>query len=473
MTKNDRSLGPHAALAQVWGLAGLGPESLRWAGIDGRDPVLPSTYRVGTAAAATIGATALAASELWLLRGGSRQDVHVNMDHAAAEFQSERLLRVDGRPARRSWDRVTGAYRCGDGRWVRIHAVFPHHRDGVLGLLECEHTKEAVAAALREWEAERFEAAAGDRGLIAAMMRSPAEWRVHPQGRTVAALPPIELERIGDAPPETLPSADRPLTGVRVLDLTRIIAGPVCGRALTAHGADVLRITAPHLPFVETLMMDNGRGKLSAHVDLRTRRGADTLRGLVRSAHVFIQGYRPRSMEKLGFGAEEVAAIRPGIVYVSLSAYGHRGPWRERRGYDSIVQTASGIGFEEGRAAGGEGPRLLPCRALDHASGFLMALGAIAGLVRRATEGGSWHVRVSLAQTGRWIESLGRTGHGLDLPAPTVPESCLETTGSGFGRLTAVRHSAQMSATPAAWARPSTPLGTHPPAWPEVRFQTS
>ena len=448
MIGDDRSLGPHAALAQLWGLVGLGPESLRWVAIDGRDPALPSTYRVGTAAVSTIAATALAASELWLLRGGSRQDVQVNMDHAAAEFRSERLLRVDGLPAHRSWDRVTGAYRCGDGRWARIHAIFPHHRDGVLRLLECEPTKEAVAAALRDWEAERFEAAGGERGLIAAMMRSPAEWRAHPQGSAVAELPPFELERIGDAPPETLPASDRPLTGVRVLDLTRIIAGPVCGRALAAHGADVLRITAPHLPFVETLVMDNGRGKLSAHVDLRTRRGADTLRGLVRSAHLFVQGYRPRSIAKLGFGAEEVAAMRPGIVYVSLSAYGYRGPWRERRGYDSIVQTASGIGFEEGRAAGSEGPRLLPCRALDHASGFLMALGAIAGLVRRATEGGSWHVRVSLAQTGRWIESLGRTGHGLDLPAPTVPESCLETTDSGFGRLTAVSHAAQMSADP-------------------------
>ena len=189
-----------------------------------------------------------------------------------------------------------------------------------------------MAAALRDWEAERFEAAGGERGLIAAMMRSPAEWRAHPQGRAVAELPPFELERIGDAPPETLPASDRPLTGVRVLDLTRIIAGPVCGRALAAHGADVLRITAPHLPFVETLVMDNGRGKLSAHADLRTRRGADTLRGLVRSAHVFVQGYRPGSMEKLGFGAEEVAAMRSGIVYVSLSAYGCRGPWRERRG---------------------------------------------------------------------------------------------------------------------------------------------
>jgi crotonobetainyl-CoA:carnitine CoA-transferase CaiB-like acyl-CoA transferase len=254
-----------------------------------------------------------------------------------------------------------------------------------------------------------------------------------------------------------------------VLDLTRIIAGPVCGRTLAAHGADVMRVTAPHLPSVAALVTDTGRGKLSTYIDLRAEDGRESLRKLIAGADIFVQGYRPGGIDRWGFSPEQVAAIRPGIIYVSLSAYGHVGPWSPRRGFDSLIQTASGINHAEAEACGREGPKALPCQALDHASGYFMAAAAMAALARRAEQGGSWHIRISLARTGRWIQSLGQIENGFDIADPTEADvrEFMEGSPSGFGQLTAVRHAARLDATPTYWARPSVPLGTHPPVWPD------
>ena len=218
----------------------------------------------------------------------------------------------------------------------------------------------------------------------------------------------MSIEQIGDAPPEALSAAARPLAGIRVLDLTRIIAGPVCGRALAVHGADVLLVGASHLPSLRPLVVDTGRGKLSAFIDLREARGREALAVLARDADIFAQGYRPGVIAALGFGPEEVAKIRPGIIFVSLCAYGHHGPWAPRRGFDSLVQTASGFNAAEAEAFGASEPKPLPGQALDHATGYLMAFAAMAALIHRAERGGSWHVRVSLAQTAHWLRRLGR-----------------------------------------------------------------
>ena len=227
--------------------------------------------------------------------------------------------------------------------------------------------------------------------------------------------------------------------------------------------------TSPHLPAVEQLVIDTGRGKLSTHVDLRDSAGRDTLASLLPSADVFVQGYRPGGLAELGFGPEDAAKIRPGIVYVSLSAYGHEGPWRGRRGFDSLVQTASGFNHAEAQAAGSDKPHPLPMQVLDHATGYFMAFGAMTALARRTREGGSWHVRVSLAQTGHWVRNLGRVENGLACPDPKLEDvrDLLEEGDSGFGRLTFVRHAARLSETPPHWSRPSVPLGTHRPEWPD------
>ena len=273
--------------------------------------MLPSSFAIGTAAQASIAASALAAAELWRLRTGRAQQRQRR--HARRRDRiSQRALHAARRlPREGVWDKIAGLYRSGDGRWVRLHTNFPHHRDGMLKLLGCDYTREAVQRALDGWEGEKFETAAAEAGLVATMTRSFAEWDAHPQGKAVAALPAFTIEQIGDAPPQPLPPGDRPLSGVRVLDLTRVIAGPVCGRTLAAHGADVMLVTAAHLPQMMPLVIDNGRGKLSTFIDLRDAGGRDTLAGLARDADIFVQGYRPGAVKATASGPKRSRGCAP------------------------------------------------------------------------------------------------------------------------------------------------------------------
>jgi crotonobetainyl-CoA:carnitine CoA-transferase CaiB-like acyl-CoA transferase len=467
MPLNESRLTPRQCLNAIWSFSGQSGDALQTIRFSGEEPALPSSFAVGTAAQASIGACALAAAELWRYRTGRVQTIDVDMRNAASEFRGEQYLRVDGRPAPESRDKLSRTFQCGDGRWVRIHANFPHHRDGVLRMLGCRHDSEEVARKLLDWEAFRFEDEAAAQGMVVTAMRTFQEWDAHPQGIAVNALPLMSIERIGDAPAKPMSAAARPLSGVRVLDLTRVIAGPVCGRALAGHGADVLLVTAPHLPSIEPLVMETGRGKRACYLDLRDGDDHRSFRRLLQDAEVLVQGYRPGGLEALGFGPDKAARLRPGIIYVTLSAYGPEGPWAGRRGFDSLVQTASGFNDAEAAAAGIAVPRPLPAQALDHATGYLMAFAVMSALRRRATEGGSWHVRLSLAQTGKWLRGLGRVDDGLLAPDPSFQDvaDLTETCDSGFGRLTVVRHAARLSLTPVRWELPAMPLGSHPPVW--------
>jgi crotonobetainyl-CoA:carnitine CoA-transferase CaiB-like acyl-CoA transferase len=459
---------PADVVAALWGAASGDDAALTHLHLSGNDPVLPSSFRIGAAAQASIAVVGLAAAELHHRAGAPRQSVSVDMRHAAAEFRSEHYLTIDGVAPASLGDPLFGAYRTGDGRWVRLHMNFPHHRENVLKFLGCAPNRPAIEAALQKWQAIAFETKAYRNGCVVAAMRTPAEWASHPQAAALAPVPVVQIEKIGAAPPRPLPRGARALAGLRVLDLTRIIAGPVAGRALAAHGADVMRVAAPHLPFVDWLVKDTGRGKLSAFADLSTPDGAAALRRLVGDADIVLQAYRPGSLAHRGFGPSELAELRPGIVYGSLSAYGDVGPWASRRGFDSLVQTATGFNVAEAQAAGVEGPKELPCQALDHAGGYLLAFGVLMARIRQAHEGGSFLVRVSLAAAGRWIWNLGRIENGFACPLPGREDVAdfLEESHSPFGLMRGVRHSAQMSATPAGWTRPAVPLGTHPTVWP-------
>jgi len=466
-----------AALADLWRAAGLPAAALAQVSVQGREPVLPSSFDVSTAAQASLGAAALAAAELWQLRTGQRQRVRVDRAHAALECTGHFAL--DGQvPA--LWDKLSGLYACGadigQPGWVRIHANFAHHRDGALALLGLPTgpatERQAVSQALRGWAAESFEQAAADAGLVVAAARRFAQWDIHPQSLALADRPVVAMQRIGDAPAvawTALAAGGPPLSGLRVLDLTRILAGPVAGRCLAAYGADVMLVNGPHLPNIEAIA-DTSRGKLSTWLDLRTPDDRAQLGRLADEAQVFLQGYRPGTLADRGFSAEALAARRPGIVVASLSAYGPFGPWSGRRGFDSLVQTATGFNMAEAEAAGDTAPKAMPMQILDYAAGHLLAFGIQAALWHQATQGGSWQVQVSLAGVGRWLRGLGRVPDGLAARAPDV-QPLLEDSTCGFGPggqavLRAMRHAAEFSATPARWRRPAMPPGSHAPVWP-------
>jgi crotonobetainyl-CoA:carnitine CoA-transferase CaiB-like acyl-CoA transferase len=455
------------ALGDVWRTVGGDPAALTRAQVTGADPLLPTDFKIGTAAGALIAAGALAAAELWRLRAGRTQSVAVDLRAAVAAFRSEHYLRIDGRPAPDVRGELFGFYRTADHRWIQLHSSMAHHRERMLRFLGCAPTREAIAAAVAGWKGQDLEDGLVGAGACAGLVRTRGEWLAHPQGAAVAGQPLLEIVQIGESPPEPAGHGDRPLSGVRVLDLTRVIAGPECGRTLAAHGADVLLVTAPHLPPAPAHVMDTGLGKLSAVLDLRREEDAARLRALVAGADVFCQSYRPTALARRGFGPTELCRIRPGLIYVTLSAYGDAGPWRERRGFETLIQSVSGMAHEHGVSAGFDRPAHLPAQVVDHGAGYLAALGAMTALARRAREGGSYLVRVSLAQTGRWVDGLGRvSGRGVPIPTLDDVADLLATRDTPFGRLTHVVPAARLSETPCGWTRSPVPLGTHPAAWP-------
>lgn len=431
---------------------------------------LPSRFHVGPLALATLGAQALAAAEIYRHRTGLLQEIAVSQRRALTLFRGERYLRIDGQPVVDDLSPLFGYYPVANGQWVQLHTNFPHHRDGVLRILGCEPTREAVAKALSRCPAEQLETQLAQAGVVGSAIRTTQQWQSHPHAAALADLPLFEILRIGDAPPEPVGRQIEPLSplsGVRALDLSRVIAAPVAARTLAQHGADVLAIGAEHLPNILPFVIDTGRGKRSAFLDLRQTHDREQLLDLARDTDIFVEAYRPGSLANRGFGPEALARVRPGIIYVTLSAYGHAGPWANRRGYDSLVQSATGIAHAEGLAAGIAGPGKLPCQALDHATGYLAAFGAMVALHRRALEGGSWLVRVSLAQTGQWLRQLGERDNGYDEPElePQEYQPWLEARESPFGRVTAVAPAEVMSLTPPKLLLPPVKLGTHPPTW--------
>jgi len=461
------------ALSSLWRGVELPAAALHDIDLEGHEPVLASSFAVGTAAQASLAAAALAAVTIGAARGVP-QRVAIDMRHAALECRG--WFSVDG-CVPEVWDKISGLYPCADGGWVRIHANFAHHRDGALRLLGLPpgagYEKSDVAEALRGWQAFEFETAASEAGLVVAAARSFDAWDAQAQAQALREVPLVRIDRIGDAPPRPWPalgSDQAPLFGLRVLDLTRILAGPVAGRTLAAYGADVMLVNSPQLPNIASIA-DTSRGKLSVHLDLKCASSAsgvsdlETLHHLLGQAHVFLQGYRPGALQALGLGPEELARRHPGMVCTSLSAYGGVGPWGMRRGFDSLVQTATGFNLAEAAAFGATTPRALPMQILDYAAGYLLALGTQAALLRQAAQGGSWHVQVSLAGVGRWLRTLGRVPV-RPAPPPPAHDDLQATYPGGFGTVVALRHAARFSRTPATWPRPSMPPGSHRPEWP-------
>jgi crotonobetainyl-CoA:carnitine CoA-transferase CaiB-like acyl-CoA transferase len=451
-------------LAELLALAGLEPVATS---IGGEDPVFPTPYRVGEAGADALAAVGTAVSRLWALKTNRNQRVKIGVRAAAAALRSARYLRIDGKPPKEIWDPLSGFYPVKGGRWVSIHCNFPNHREAAMGVLGHPADRAAAEAASSSWDGLALEDAIHAAGGCAGLARTAEEWAGHPHSAAVAAQPLLQIEKISESAPEPLPPGARPLSGVRVLDLTRVLAGPTCARTLAEHGADVLKVSGPHLPDSGAVEFDTGIGKLQAFLDLRLQRDLDALKNLIRTGDVFSQSYRPGSLAARGFSPEEAAKLRPGIIYATLSAWGTEGPWKDRRGFDSIVQTVSGQAYRQS-SEGPESakPKLMPVSANDYVGGYLMAFGVMAALARRATEGGSWLVRVSLARTGKWIVDRGAVAGFSSVPAE-LPGEELQKLLVQTRNFTHLGPVLELSETPPFWARPPVPLGTHPAQWPD------
>ncbi|CAL9416232.1 Formyl-CoA:oxalate CoA-transferase [Streptomyces sp. enrichment culture] len=457
-------------IAHVWSALGGDPALLAHVSAVERPGALRARLPVREAARACVGACALAAAELGARRAGLAGVPAVRVDDGAvaAAFVSERHLRVGGR-APVAFAPLSRFWRTADG-WVRTHANYPHHRARLLAALGVPDRPEAVAAALAERSAPETEEAVHAAGGLAVALRTPEEWAAHEQGAAVRGLPLVERGRLDSAPARVCPRADRdpllPAAGLRVLDLTRVVAGPVATRTLALLGADVLRVDAPWLPELPDQHADTGFGKRSARLDLAT--GRDAFEELLATADVVVTGYRPGALDRFGLAPEALAGRRPGVVVAQLSAWGARGPWGGRRGFDSLVQVATGIAAVEGSV---RRPGALPAQALDHGTGYLLAAGVLRALTEQVDEGGSRVVRVALARTAGWLlEGAAGAGTGTEgssggRESAAPVDVRLAERDSPLGTLRYAPSPVSFAGGPDDWARPPGPWGADPARW--------
>jgi crotonobetainyl-CoA:carnitine CoA-transferase CaiB-like acyl-CoA transferase len=397
-----------AALQQALRSAGLPESKAVEVKYTGADPVYRTQYKVATGGSAALGAMAIAMADIRELQTGKRPSIAIDVNAATASLRSSKYVRVDGNPpAERK--AVSGFYQVADGRWNYFHCNHPPHQEAVLKVLGVPADKAKVAEAAKKWNCFELEDAVDKAGGVAPAVRTPEEWRALPNTPALAAEPLVDIRKIGDSAPLPLPKGgnadgERALSGLRVLDLTRVLAGPTCARLLAESGADVLKITCDRHPDTPALEWDTGYRKRFARLDIATPEGRQQFTELMKRCDVFSQAYRPGALAKLGFGPQEVHALRPGIVCASLNAFGYTGAWKMRRGFDTVVQSASGMAYTSGR---GKTPQFTPVSSLDYIGGYLMTFGVLVALKRRHVEGGSYAVNVSLGRCEEWLVSMG------------------------------------------------------------------
>ena len=372
--------------------------------ITGDDPVFQTPFRIASTSAASLAAIGLMLSSIRERSTGQKSGIEVNARFAAASMRSSRYIRVDGKPGRNPPDSVTGFYKVANDRWNYFHANFPRHQAAILRVLGVAADRTQVAEACLKWNSIDLETAVDLEGGCAPAVRTLEEWNALENTATLKQEPLIDIRKIGDCPPIRIASTERPLAGVRTLDLTRVLAGPTCARLLAEYGADVLKITCAEHPDSASNETDTGYGKRKLTLNIASEPGRAQFENLIRNADIFCQAYRKDAMSNLGYSAERVAELRPGIIYTSLNAFGHRGTWRGRRGFDTVIQSASGMAHIQGK---GKAPQLTPVSALDYLSGYLMMFGTLVALQRRADLGGSYAVNVSLARVREWLVDQG------------------------------------------------------------------
>jgi hypothetical protein len=443
---------------QVVGGATNAPDEVVFTGSGG----LPSVFPVTDLASAAVAAAGLSIADLLRQTQGRRAPVTVDRRLSSIWFHSS--LRPIGWSVPPPWDPIAGDYRAKDG-WIRLHTNAPHHRAAVERVLGEHHDKAGVSSAVGQWAKADLETAVVGAGGCAAEMRTLTEWEQHPQGQSVAAEPlahVVPTER-AETPDWSIPSG-RPLEGLRVLDLTRVLAGPVASRFLAGYGAEVLRIDPPGWD-EPGVVPEVSLGKRCARLDLRLASDHAHFQALLSNADVFLHGYRPGALDGLGFDAATRRRLSPGLIDVCLDAYGWTGPWAMRRGFDSLVQMSTGIADAGMRRRGSEKPAPLPVQALDHATGYLMAAAAICGIVRRLIHGNGTEARLSLARTAKLLADhrLGDDEHQLG--AETEADHSPEIEATEWGDAQRITAPIQISGAPMRWGYPASSLGSASPNW--------
>ncbi len=423
---------------------------------------LPAVFPTTDLAAAAIAAAGAAVAELIDVK--HRTKAKVRVDRRLASMWYGFSIRPNGWELPPPWDWVGGDYRAQD-RWIRLHTNAPHHREVALTVLGVAPDKNAVAEAVAGWNASELEATILGNGGCAAAMFSVDEWLEHPHGRAVVLEPLLTFLPSGEGTPAEWPiPRDRPLAGIRVLDLTRVLAGPVATRFLAGFGADVLRIDPPGWD-EPGVVPEVTVGKRCATLNLRTISGRETFLGLLAQADIIVHGYRPEALERLGFDAQTRRALNPGLIDISLDAYGWTGPWHARRGFDSLVQMSTGIADAGMQFLKRDRPSPLPVQALDHTAGYILAAAAVRGLTMRLTSGNATFARTSLARVAALLTARDPSEPGAAL-APEGPAdiaAAIEETGWGPARR--LKPPLTIDGAPFAWDRPAGPLGATEPAW--------
>jgi crotonobetainyl-CoA:carnitine CoA-transferase CaiB-like acyl-CoA transferase len=451
------------------------------------DPIYDSPYFLAEGQSAILGAIGSAVAQIWRMRGGEEQEIEVNRLHAIQAMHRVSFLQQSGYPIilTAPFNPTGLTHQCQDGRFFEATTTLRHLELGMLDLLDCANTDAACREAYMKWNSFELEEAVAHHSLCGAVHRTREEWRNHPQGRALSTIPVITIEKIGDSAPEPFAPAPRPLSGVRILDHTHIIAGPMVGNALAEQGADVLHIASHKHERVATNWIDTGFGKLSCYLDLDTPRDLDRYNDLVKDGcDVVVEGYAPGLMAKRGLSARLLARLRPGLIYVSETAYGHVGPWALRKAWENIAQAVTGVTIDHGSE---DSPIKAPPELMtDYGTGYLGALGVLAALIRRAKEGGSYHVHVSLCQTAMHFQDLGEVpmderrkkltgrlqeGFASSLrPMAAINDinnsAVLIETETGLGTLTHMAPVLQFSKTKAYWERPVVYLGASKAEWP-------
>ncbi|MCP3988534.1 MAG: acyl-CoA transferase [Actinomycetia bacterium] len=426
---------------------------------------LPSVFAVTDLAAASVAAAGRGVARLVSQLGGPAGPVAVDGRMASLWFRW--TIMPDGWKLAPAWDAIAGDYETADG-WIKLHTNAPHHRAAALAVLGVPAQRELVAAVVAGWPGAELETAVVEGGGCAAAMASVEEWALHPQGVAVGSEPTVDLKLAALAHRPDLdlgsgPGLDyrRPLAGVRVLDLTRVLAGPIATRFLAGLGADVIRIDPPswNEPGV---VPEVTRGKRCGRLDLTEPEHHEELQSLLAEAHIMVHGYRPGALDRLGLGAEERQALAPGLVDVSLDAYGWTGPMAGRRGFDSLVQMSSGIAEAAMTTTGADRPTPLPVQALDHATGYLVAATALHGFVERLRSGRGFIGRTSLARTAKTLVSGPRTDIETDLEPAGRADVEEQIEQSAWGPARRLRPPVQVEGAPLRWDLPATELGSEP-----------